>query len=190
MTNTNLAPDALRAETLSLLESSAARFSDLVQSLSPAEWEAQPLGEEWSIAQVCEHVGLVEVGSGKLIARKMFEAPATAEMLAEARDKTRLIKKMMPDRAGTARKAPDFVTPTGKWRTRDELLSDFWQWRGSTIAILSDPARDPSKYAATHPVWGMLDATAWGLFLSLHLERHLEQIAEKRAGQGPAPTPR
>ena len=181
-TNTNLAADPLRAETLTLLESSAARFSDLVQSMSPAEWESQPVGEEWSIAQICEHVGLVEVGSGKLIARKLFETPATEEMLAEARDKDRLIRKMMPDRAGTARKAPDFVTPTGKWRTRDELLSEFWQWRGSTIAMLSDPARDPSSYAARHPVWGMLNARDWGLFLALHLERHLEQIAEKRSG--------
>ena len=181
MTNTNLAADPLRAETLALLESSAARFSDLVQSLSPEEWQALPTGEAWSIAQICEHVGLVEIGSGKLIARKIFETPATDEMLAEARDKERLIKKMMPDRAGTARKAPDFVTPTGKWGTRDELLSDFWQWRGSTIAMLSDPARDPSLYAARHPVWGMLDARCWGLFLALHLQRHLDQITERRA---------
>ena len=181
MTNTNLAADALRAETLALLESRAARFSDLVQSLSAEEWRALPDGEAWSIAQICEHVGLVEVGSGKLIARKMFETPATEEMLAEARGKERLIKKMMRDRAGTARKAPEFVTPTGKWQTRDTLLSDFWQWRGSTIAMLSDPARDPSLFAANHPVWGMLDATGWGLFLATHLERHLEQLAETRA---------
>ena len=78
-------------------------------------------------------------------------------------------------------KAPEFVTPTGKWQTRDGLLSDFWQWRGSTIAMLSDPARDTRLYAAKHPVWGMLDATGWGLFLATHLERHLEQIAETRS---------
>ena len=182
VTNTNLAPDGLRAETLALLESSAARFSDLVQSLSAAEWETQPVGEAWSIAQICEHIGLVEVGSGKLIARKLFETPATEEMLAEARDKDGLIKKMMRDRAGTARKAPEFVTPTGKWQTREALLSDFWQWRGSTIAMLSDPARDPRLFAAKHPVWGMLDAIGWGLFLATHLERHLEQITETRSG--------
>lgn len=181
VTNTNIAHDALRAETLSLLESSAARFSDLVQALSAAEWDAQPVGDAWSIAQICEHVGLVEVGSGKLIARKLFETPATEEMLLEARDKDRIIKKMMRDRAGTARKAPDFVTPTGKWPTREELLSDFWQWRGSTIAMLSDPAREPRLFAAKHPVWGMLDGTGWGLFLATHLERHLEQIAERRS---------
>ena len=87
----------------------------------------------------------------------------------------------MADRKGTARKAPDFVNPTGKWPTRDGLLSDFWQWRGSTIAMLSDPARDTRLYAARHPVWGMLDATGWGLFLATHLERHLDQIAEKRS---------
>jgi hypothetical protein len=180
VTNTNLAADPLRAETLSLLESSAARFSDMVQSLSVEEWHALPVGETWSLAQICEHIGLVEVGSGKLIARKMFETPATPEMLAEARDKENVLRAMLPDRAGRMRKAPESVCPVGTWKTRDEMLSAFWQWRGSTIAILSDPARDPAAYAAKHPVFGMLDARGWGLFLALHLERHLEQIAERR----------
>lgn len=182
MTNTNLAADPLRAEVLAHLESSAARFSDMVQSLSVEEWQSLPTGEEWSVAQICEHIGMVEVGSGKLIARKMFVTPATADMLAEARGKERALRAMLPDRARTKRKAPDFVTPVGTWKTRDELLSAFWQWRGSTIAMLSDPARDPGLYAAIHPVFGMLDARGWGLFLALHLERHLEQIAERRAG--------
>ena len=180
VTNTNLAADPLRTETLALLESTAARFSDVVQSFSAAEWEALPVGEAWSLAQVCEHIGLVEVGSGKLIARKMFETPATPEMLAEARDKEGLLRTRLVDRE-LRRKAPEFVTPVGTWKSRDELLSAFWQWRGSTIAMLSDPARDPSLYAAKHPVFGMLHARGWGLFLALHLQRHLDQIAEHKA---------
>ena len=50
MTNTNIAAETLRTETLALLESSAARFSDLVQSLSTAEWEAQPVDEDYLLA--------------------------------------------------------------------------------------------------------------------------------------------
>jgi len=42
--NTNLAADPLRVETLALLEQSAARFSDLVQALTEAEWAATPAG--------------------------------------------------------------------------------------------------------------------------------------------------
>jgi hypothetical protein len=181
VTNTNLAADPLRVETLALLEQSAAHFSDVVQSLSEDEWRAQPTDDKWSLAQTCEHIGLVEVGSGKLIARKLFLEPASAEILAEANGKDALIRTMMGDRDGR-RKAPDFVTPTGTWKTRDELLSAFWQWRGSTIAMLSDPARDPSLYVAKHPVWGPLDGRGWGLFLALHLERHLQQMKEIRMG--------
>jgi len=180
VTNTNLATDPLRVETLALLEQSAARFSDLVQALSADEWQAQPTADAWSLAQHCEHIGLVEVGSGKLVARKLFLEPATPELLAEASGKNAILRSMLPDRIGRRMKAPDFVAPVGTWKTRDELLSAFWQWRGSTIAMLSDPARDPSRYVAKHPVWGMLDGTNWGLFLALHLERHLSHMHEMR----------
>ncbi len=180
--NTNLSADPLRIETVALLTQSAARFSDLVQSLSGEEWQAPPPGVEWSLAQICEHIGLVEVGSGKLIARKLFLEPASDELLAEAHGKEALLRQMLPDRIGWRREAPDFVRPVGTWTSRDELLSAFWQWRGSTIAMLSDPARDPSRYVAKHPVWGMLDGRNWGLFLALHLERHLEQMADRRIG--------
>ena len=180
MTNTNLAADPLRVETLALLEQSAARFSDLVQSFSEGEWQAQPTTDEWSLAQNCEHLGLVEVGSGKLIARKLFLEPATPEMLAEAHGKDSVLRSQLSDRVGRRAKAPEFVNPVGTWKTRDELLSAFWQWRGSTIAMLSDPARDPSLYVANHPVWGLLDGRGWGLFLALHVERHIAQMNEMR----------
>lgn len=178
--NTNLSPDPLRVETLLRLEESATRFSDMVQSLSEAEWQAQPRGEEWSVAQTCEHLGLVEVGSGKLIARKLFLEPASPELLAEAEGKDAVLRRMLTDRIGRRTEAPDFVRPVGTWKTRSELMSAFWQWRGSTIAMLSDPARDPSRYVARHPVWGMIDGRGWGLFLALHVDRHLEQIEELR----------
>jgi len=90
--NTNLAADPLRVETLALLEQSAARFSDLVQALTEAEWAATPAGEDWSLAQISEHITLVEVGSGKLIARKLYLQPATSELLAEANGKDALLR--------------------------------------------------------------------------------------------------
>lgn len=180
MTNTNLAADPLRVETLALLERSAARFSDMVQDLTPAEWDALPRGNEWSLYQNCEHITLVEVGSGKLIARKLFLEPANDAALAEAHGKDAILRATMLDRVRHRREAPDFVKPVGTWKSRDDLLSAFWQWRGSTIAMLSDPARDPSLFVAHHPVWGPIDGRAWGLFLALHLERHLEQMKELR----------
>ena len=96
-------------------------------------------------------------------------------MLAEAHGKDAVLRSQLSDRVGRRTKAPEFVNPVGTWKTRDELLSAFWQWRGSTIAVLSDPARDPSLYVANHPVWGMLDGRNWGLFLALHAERHIDQ---------------
>lgn len=180
--NTNSPSDELRSEVLALLAQSAARFTDMVQSLAAPEWEAAPRDGEWSLAQVAEHIALVEVSSGKVIARKLFQEPAGPELLAEAEGKEAILRRLLPDRIGRRVEAPDFVQPTGTWKTRDELLSAFWLWRGSTIALLSDPARDPSRYVFRHPIWGAIDGRNWGLFLALHLDRHLEQMVEVLKG--------
>lgn len=167
--------DASRQETLRLLQQTGELFTSRVQSFTAAEWEKAAGG--WSIAQVAEHIALVEMSSGKYLERKVYAAPATPEMLAEAAGKDTVLHRWMPRRERRV-EAPEFVVPKQTWATRDELLSTFWRWRASTTALLSDPARDPRHYAAPHPVWGMLDACQWGLSLALHIDRHMGQIDE------------
>ena len=50
--------------------------------------------------------------------------------------------------------------------------------REVTVMNLSDPSRDLRRFIAPHPVAGPLDARQWGLFLGLHIRRHLQQLDE------------
>jgi len=166
-----------RWEMIELLRDTGAAFADRVEALEEEQWLAAPAPGEWSPAAIAEHVTLVEVGTGKLIARKLFAEPATETDLASARQKEASLLARAASREDKL-VAPDFVTPTGRWPDRSELLATFQTHREMVIVQLSDPTRDLRRFAAPHPLLGPLDAWQWGMFLGLHLKRHLNQLEE------------
>lgn len=166
-----------RWEMIDQLQSTGAAFVELVERLDDEQWNRVPRDGGWSPAAVAEHITIVEVSTGKLIARKLFTEPAGEEMLAAAaRNQARLLSRV---RTRDFRiEAPDFVTPTGRWPDRADLLATFQTNREMVIVHLSDPTRELRRFVAPHPVLGPLDGCQWGSFLALHLQRHMEQIEE------------
>jgi hypothetical protein len=171
-------------EMIELLRDTGAAFADRVESLDEAQWSAAPAPGRWSPAAIAEHVTLVEVSTGKLIARKLFAEPASEADLASARQKEASLLARAARREDRL-VAPDFVSPTGRWPDRSELLSTFLTHREMVVVQLSDPTRDLRRFAAPHPLLGPLDAWQWGMFLGLHLQRHLDQL-EEALGRQPA----
>jgi hypothetical protein len=166
-----------RWEAIELLEATRDEFAARVDDIHERLWDLVPMTGGWSLAQVAEHVTLVEVSTGKLIARKLFLEPAPEDVLAETRGKEAKLLARVLDR-GTRLDAPEFVAPKGRWPTRAELASAFLTSREMVIVQLSDPTRDLRRYAAPHPLIGALDGYQWGMFLGLHLRRHLVQMEE------------
>jgi hypothetical protein len=115
------------------------------------------------------------VSTGKLITKKLFAEPAPEALLAETRGKDDVLRQRLEDRERKVT-APDFVAPVRRWGTREEMLEAFRTAREVTVMNLSDPSRDLQRFIAPHPVAGPLDARQWGLFLALHLRRHLAQL--------------
>jgi hypothetical protein len=166
-----------RWEMIELLRSTRDAFERQTEQIDEALWEVVPPRGGWSLAQVAEHVTLVEVSTGKLIARKLFAEPAPEEMLAQTRGKEEALATRLPDR-GDRLEAPDFVSPKGKFPTRPELVSAFLSSRDMVIAHMCDATRELRRFAAPHPLIGPLDAYQWGIFLSLHCRRHLAQMED------------
>jgi hypothetical protein len=166
-----------REMAVAMLRTSGGAFLDLAERTGDPQWRLTPQRGGWSLAEVAEHVTLVEIGVAKLVQRKLFAEPAPIELLAETRGKDERIEVYQADRTNR-RTAPEFVTPRGKWPSRVELIADFRDGRAAVIAGIEAAPSDLRAYAAVHPILGPLDAYQWALFLARHLERHLIQMEE------------
>jgi hypothetical protein len=165
-----------RDEVVAELERTGRQFVALAARASAA-WNVPPPGGGWSLAETAEHVTLVEASVGKLMARKFFAEPAPPELLQATIGKDEKLRRFHADRT-RKRVAPDFVTPRGKFSSREELVATFANCRATIVAGFRDAPEDLRRYGAEHPILGPLDGVQWGLFLAGHLDRHLAQMEE------------
>jgi hypothetical protein len=178
-----------RREVLDLLRATADRFRVETARVPDELWKVEPGDGAWSPELIAEHLALVEVSTARLMARKLFEAPAPADLLAETRGQEAILRRALPDRSRQAR-SPDFVAPSGRWVRRDDIVGAFAEARAQVMEHLADESRNLGAHAWPHPIFGPLDGWQWGLFLALHVERHLaqlEQVVDRLAGGPGAP---
>jgi hypothetical protein len=164
-----------RWEMVDLLQATAEEFDAAVRAIPETKWSLSPGLGGWSPAEVVEHLTIVEVSTGKLIAKRLFAEPASDALVAETEGKEQLLRDSLLDRERKV-EAPDFVAPGRRWNSREEMLDAFRTAREVTVMNLSDPSRDLRRFVAPHPIAGPLDARQWGVFLALHLRRHLQQL--------------
>jgi hypothetical protein len=129
----------------------------------------------WSVAEVLEHLAIVEERSVAIIAKLVADAPARSA--AGSTDPTPLDRTALRDRSRRV-SAPEVIQPTGTidageaWarleRSRLELEV--------TIAAAAD--RDLTKVNRTHPALGQIDGYQSIGAIGGHEERHAAQIRE------------
>ncbi len=148
-------------------------------AVPPERWTERPAPDRWSLADLCEHLYMVEHSSARLVAKRAAEARAaghpveteTTSVLASL-DGARLADR------GTRREAPERVRPGGGW-TRARAL----QALAASRAELHAAAREGDGLALgalrhEHPRLGELDLYQWILFIGQHEARHVSQAAE------------
>jgi hypothetical protein len=132
---------------------------------------------EWSIAQVCHHLYLVERASTKAIdigLRTSDERTAEQKSLQFILDRTK------------KRKAPDIVEP-GDGPYEVQQILRWLQDSRSKLTELINSLEDKSILARKsfrHPVYGNLSLYQWVELLDLHEQRHIEQIKELKRVMG------
>ncbi len=147
-----------------------------VKGLSEAQMKFKPAPDRWSVAEVLEHITLVEDGLFQMTAEKVMKSPAGAADRDTAKADA-MVLAMVPDRSHKAQAPPPFV-PTGRW-TPAETLDHFQKSRVRTIAFL-DSTPDLRAHVTDSPL-GPLDGYEWILFMAAHSERHTKQILEVKA---------
>lgn len=142
--------------------------------------EARPSEEAWSVAEILEHLMIIEKGVTKLVSIKASELRANAAAPREAPemvgvDVSRF--ELLSDRNQVI-PAPERVVPRGELsaaavlttmeETRAALLAQLEQADGLALSGVQHP----------HPVLGMLDLYEWIYATAGHELRHAAQIRE------------
>lgn len=167
------------AELVEYVEAQRAALLDAV-ALVPEPLRQHPArAGVWSVAEILEHLHLVEHGIGRLLAYGLRRIKAegvgaeqeTGSMLASL-DAFHLTRRQDPI------DAPAPVRPTGEYSagqalaalegTRQALLSAINAVDGMAIGEISYP----------HPLLGSLNLYQWVLFVGEHEARHAAQIEE------------
>jgi len=172
--------EAEKEEGLTQLNRTRSAVVEATKGLSEAQWKFKPGPERWSVAEVLEHIVLVEDFLRENTSQKVMQAPAgKADRDYKGTDK--FVLTAIADRTQKAQ-APEEARPTGRWPPQ-VALERFLKSRGQTMEFLSS-TQGLRDHVMDSPLGQPLDAYQWVLFISAHSERHTKQILEVKADPG------
>jgi hypothetical protein len=172
-----------RQLVLDQLASSEARLLELVDGLTPQQWNFREKPERWSIAENIEHVIAFENFIMDVIARVMKDS-AEPEKKAYASAKEPFVLRIANGR-DTKFIAREVVRPVGRWPDTAEMMAELRMTRARTVAFVAkafaEPQADLRSHFFAHVALGDLDCYQWLLVMAQHGSRHALQIEEIKA---------
>lgn len=147
-----------------------------VADLTNSQWRFKPAADQWSIAEIVEHLVIVE-GRAQAILGRMPEAPQ-AEPNRNNAEVERILLDRVP-RCPPKYQAPEQVLPRQE-KSPEEYLRSFVEGRAATIELV-DVAPALRGHLVPHPVLGAWDGYQWILATAAHTARHIAQMREVKA---------
>lgn len=169
--------DHERLSNLKELEAARERLCSLTDGLSDAQWQFHPSETSWSVAEVVEHLVLVERIFLPQVLAGMAGPMAPSGVIEKIAGKEALIRKHTSDRRHKV-VTPSAYLPSGRWEGATRLLQDFDEVRGRTMAFVSSTTEAIHSKVVRHPVLGDMDGHHWMIFFAGHCARHIAQIEE------------
>ena len=159
------------------IDRTRARLFDAVEGLSDEQQTFTPAPDRWSVAQLVEHLSIVEGNVvallGKLLG-KAEEAGAPSPSPDLFADPVS-IEEFVERARGVKLEAPERIRPTGL--SLADSLARLKESRAALHALRPRVERaDGRALRFPHPAWGPLDLYQWLLFIGAHEDRHLAQI--------------
>jgi hypothetical protein len=157
------------------LSKSRKQFEETIEGLSVEQARFKPAPDKWSVAECCEHVLLIEHRVFQML-RHLPDTEADHPVAGKE-------EQMMQDVPARINRfnAPDFVAPSGRWPSLDELAGEFRKTREKMIRYAQTTADPLHRRFAPHIAFGVLSGYQWLVLLGLHTERHMNQAAEVKA---------
>jgi hypothetical protein len=145
---------------------------DTVTPIAPAIFSQRPSAEEWSVAEIVQHLALVEERVIKDLRKALAREPQRVGFL----------KRLIPTSIVASRlvrvKAPSAVNPL-EVPDKETVIQNFQRARSSLQELCA--AHDTKRFREVlfnHPFLGKIDGVATVSFVGYHEQRHYKQIRE------------
>ncbi|HKN66523.1 MAG TPA: DinB family protein [Gemmatimonadaceae bacterium] len=169
-------------ELLRHLDQQHERLRNAVESIPRDQREKKPSPDRWSVAEVIEHLSIVETRIGRVFDAKLAEARNAGAVRAE-RDSTPVVGSIDMDRVlDRSRRitAAEASLPSGKLDAEGA-----WSALERARTALRDSVRAADGVALgeivqPHPVLGPINLYQWIAFVGGHEARHAAQVMELR----------
>lgn len=147
--------------------------------LSDAQLNFRAAEGRWTIAEIAEHIIVVENALRGMVIDEGMKSPVPAAKDEYPRVADVAIILAITNR-GQKFTAPEPVRPNGRWKTVADLLANFESTRKTTIDFMKNVKDDMRGRFVNIPM-GKTDVFQGYLFIIGHSERHLAQLKEVKA---------
>jgi hypothetical protein len=164
-----------------------AAFLAAVAAVPAEDLARRPSADTWSVAEIVDHLQMVESGTARLLAKRIAKAREAGLGPETRTDSVRgqLDQYPITDRSNK-REAPEMVRPRPGIGA-EAALEGLRVSREALLQALHDAnGLDLTQVKATHAVLGELDVYQWVLWLGQHEARHTQQVDEVRRALAPA----
>lgn len=169
-------------EILAHLDMHRAELERAVAAVPAQLRERRPAAERWSVAEILEHLALVEARIAHLLGDRLAAARAAGlgaeretSPVVPTLDVARLLDRSRPLTASEASQPRAGLDAGAAWAALSE------QRRAVREMVLAADGLALGAVSIPHPRLGALDAYQWLVFLGAHEARHAAQVREVAA---------
>src|SRR5688572_13229195 len=159
------------------LETDRVRLKAAVDRVPPAVRGIRPAPDRWSVAEILEHLAIVEQRATAIVRELAVSAPPRESGSTAADAPPRFDRTVLRDRTQRVT-APVAIQPKGQWDAGQALAELEKSRAGLLAAIRAAEGRDLTAVTRSHPRLGPLTGYEWIAALGAHEERHAFQIGE------------
>lgn len=166
-------------EVINYLDTERNALREAVERVPPELRDKQPGADRWSVAQVLQHLGIIEKRIGLGMSKWVTDARSGG---LGSETETSSVMNSLPlelitDRS-QRRNAPEEVRPRGDTDARSAWAALQQSRETLRAAFLAGDGLALSQVIQPHPVLGPINLYQWMLFVGSHEMRHTAQVIE------------
>lgn len=159
------------------LKQSYTHLENIVSRLSTEQWHYKPVDSVWSIAEISEHLEKSEQALFGLVSSQLAQSEPQPEKAHHVSGKTEEMMSTISSRDHKVKTRPD-LEPSGVYQSPGDFLESFKKLRDASIDYANTTEDKLRHHFIPFGPLGDLDGYQILMFMSGHLERHLQQIEE------------